>query len=64
MKPNFRNLFRKKLTPNGVVPIISTRGLLTHLGMNEQARHPMVWVAVFTLEQKRPLAIANIKECS
>jgi len=29
--------------------------------MNEQARHPMVWVALFTLEQKRPLAIANIK---
>jgi hypothetical protein len=31
MKPNFRNLFMKKLTRDRVVPIIS-EGLLTHLG--------------------------------
>jgi hypothetical protein len=36
----------------------------TNRSADEQARHPMVWVGVITLEQKPPLAIANIKESS
>jgi len=31
---------------------------------DEQTRHPMAWAGVITLDQKLPLAIANIKKCS
>ena len=34
----------------------------TNRSADEQTCHPVVWVGVITLEQKRPLAIANIRE--
>ena len=51
MKPNFLNLFMKKLTLDRVVPIIIRQHLLTHFG---NYTHGFAFLAKMSEQQKDP----------